>query len=137
MVETGGDTRTVDELLAAVPNTRRRDDARTVTDLMRQVTGVEPALWSGNIVGFGSLHYRYESGREGDTPVVGLAPRAQALTLYGVINADADDAAAEAELARLGPHTTGKGCLYLKDVGKVDLEVLRGMIRSAWSARAS
>jgi hypothetical protein len=129
----GGDA-AVDTHLDAVPDARRRDDARAVTELMREVTGVDPVLWPGGIVGFGTLHYRYESGRVGDTVVVGLAPRKQALTLYGLFPSGSSTPDDNPLLARLGPHTTGKGCLYLKDLSRTDLAVLRSLITDAWAA---
>jgi hypothetical protein len=109
----------VRDFIAKVQPERRRRDAETLLELFSRVTGTEPTLW-GTIVGFGSYHYKYESGREGDTATVGFAPRKAASTVYL-----ADGVAAHTEeLSRLGPHTTGVGCLYLKDVSAVDLDVL-------------
>lgn len=120
METTGGD---VEEFLAGVTPARRRRDATTMVGLMREVTGAEPVLW-GTIVGFGEYHYRYESGREGDAPAAGFAPRRSATVVY---LSDGVDSHAES-LARLGPHGTGVGCLYLKDAGAVDLAVLRQIV---------
>ena len=90
---------------------------------MDRVTEESPRLW-GSIVGFGQYHYRYASGREGDWPAVSLSPRKQALTLY---ISDGYDQYAEL-MARLGPHTTGKSCLYIKRLADVDRDVLRSLV---------
>ncbi|HMO10186.1 MAG TPA: DUF1801 domain-containing protein [Actinotalea sp.] len=113
----------------AVPDPRRREDARTTVELMRRATGLEPVMW-GAIIGFGSYHYRYPSGREGDMPAAGFSPRKAATTVYLM---DGLDQHAEA-LARLGPHTVGKSCLYLKRLADVDLAVLEEMVRASYLA---
>ncbi|WP_433064826.1 DUF1801 domain-containing protein [Dactylosporangium sp. CS-033363] len=118
----------VDEFLAGVADPKRRADAEAVCALMREVTGLEPAMWGPSIVGFGQYHYRYATGREADWPAVGLSPRKQALTLY---LSDGYERYAE-QLARLGPHSTGRSCLYIKRLADVDLEVLRGLIRDGF-----
>lgn len=118
----------VAEFLGTVPHRQRREDAEELCELMRGVTGVEPALWGPSIVGFGQYRYRYASGREGDWPAVGLSPRKQALTLY---ISDGYDQYAEL-LARLGPHTTGKSCLYIKRLSDIDLDVLRTLIKDGF-----
>ena len=108
----------------------RRRDAETLTALMQEVSGREPATW-GTIIGFGSCHYRYPTGTEGDTGILAFAPRKASTTIYLL-----DGAAAHAEaLAQLGPHTTAVSCLYIKDLEKVDLDVLRGILQSslAWA----
>lgn len=119
MKPTGG---SVDEFLAAVTPAKRQRDAVAMVALMREITGREPELW-GTIVGFGSCHYRYPTGTEGDMPLVAFAPRKQATTVYLL-----DTGAHSAGLARLGPHDTGVGCLYIKDLQAVDTEVLRDII---------
>lgn len=126
MKPTGDD---VAGLIARSTPAVRRRDAETLTALLQDVTGREPQTW-GTIIGFGSCHYRYPTGTEGDTAVLGFAPRKAATTIYLF---EGTDAHAE-ELARLGPHTTGVGCLYLKDLDQVDLTVLRGILERslAW-----
>ncbi len=110
------------------PATRRRD-AETLTALMQEISGREPVTW-GTIIGFGSCHYVYPTGTEGDMPLLAFAPRKTATTIY----LESTDEYA-AELADLGPHTTGVGCLYIKDLEQVDLDVLRGILERslAWS----
>jgi len=112
--------------LDSVQDPRRRREGQELAALMERVTGWTPVMWGASIVGFGDLHYRYESGREGDTFVVGFSPRKSALTLYGLLS-DADDAALEA----LGPHTRGKGCLYVKDLARIDTDVLEALVTDA------
>jgi hypothetical protein len=127
---TGAD---VEEFLASVPDEQRRADARRLTAMMAEVTGEPPALWGPSIIGFGQYHYRYASGHEGDAPVAGFAPRKPHLVVYLV--GDYETHFGEA-LTRLGPHKTGKSCLYVKRLSDVDEAVLREMIeRSMQVAR--
>ncbi|MGM7667779.1 DUF1801 domain-containing protein [Microbacterium sp. A93] len=112
----------VGAFIAAVAPAVRRRDAETLTSLLQEIAGREPILW-GTIIGFGSCHYRYPTGSEGDMPVLAFAPRKSASTIY----LDSTDRHSDA-LAQLGPHTVGKGCLYIKDLEKVDLDVLRGIL---------
>ncbi len=112
----------VADIIGKARSAVRRRDAETLTAMMREVSGREPAAW-GTIIGFGSCHYRYPTGTEGDMPVMGFSPRAQATTVYLM----ATSARAEA-LARLGPHTTGVSCLYIKNLDDVDLGVLREIL---------
>ena len=107
----------------------RRQDARALCELMQRVSGLAPKLWGASIVGFGSYHYRYESGREGDAPLVGFSPRKANLALY-VLRQDRSDLYPDL-LARLGPHTRGVSCLYLKRLADADLEVLEEIIRTS------
>ena len=121
--------------LAAVPDPRRREEGRILDALHRKVTGCEPKMWGPSIVGYGSYTYRYDSGREGTMARAGFSPRKPASTLY-LMGTYAGDRAAEAEalFARLGPHTTGKACLYLKRLDRIDLAVLEALVRLSWEA---
>jgi hypothetical protein len=123
-------TVSVSEFLDACTDEARRADAKTLVKLMRRVTGNEPAMWGPSIVGFDSYHYIYESGREGDMPIVGFSPRKAANVLYGTIGFDGT----EALLEKLGKNTTGKGCLYIKRLVDVDLKVLETLVEKAVSA---
>jgi len=107
----------------------RRRDAETLTALMQEISGREPVTW-GTIIGFGSCHYKYPTGTEGDMPLLAFAPRKASTTVY----LESTDAYAE-ELSKLGPHTASVGCLYIKDLEKIDLDVLRGILEKslAWS----
>ena len=115
----------VEAFLAQVPNDQQREDARRLCALMEEITGEPPAMWGSSIVGFGTYHYRYASGHEGDSALAGFSPRRQHLVIYLVGEfADRHHAA----LARLGPHKTGKGCLYIRRLDEVDPDALRELI---------
>jgi hypothetical protein len=108
----------------------QRADAKALARLMQKITGNKPAMWGPSIVGFDKYHYIYESGREGDMPVLGFSPRKAANVLYGAIGFNGADAL----LARLGKHTTGKGCLYIKKLADVDQKVLEALLEKAVAA---
>lgn len=101
----------------------QRTDAGRLADIMSEISG-EPARMWGTIVGFGNYHYRYASGREGDAPLVGFSPRRRELTLYLTTEPDVRATL----LPRLGPHRAGAGCVYVKRLDTVDLDVLREFI---------
>jgi len=115
----------VAEFLAQVPDGQRRGDAYRLCALMQEITGEPPAMWGTSIIGFGSYHYRYASGREGDSALASFSPRGQHLAIYLV--GEFTDRHRSA-LARLGPHKTGKGCLYVKRLDDVDSDALRELI---------
>jgi Domain of unknown function (DU1801) len=119
----------VEEFLAHVPNEQQREDARRLCTVMAEVTGEPPVMWGTSIIGFGTHHYRYPSGREGDSALASFSPRSQHLAIYLI----GDFAHRhQSVLARLGPHETGKGCLYVKRLDQVDQAALRELIdRSA------
>jgi hypothetical protein len=109
----------------------RRLDAKAVIKMMKNATGEKPKMWGPSIIGFGTQHYKYDSGREGDTVLVGFSPRKAATVLYGLTGFK--DAAAL--LAKLGKHTTGKGCLYLKSLSDVDQKILEKLIVKSVAAK--
>ncbi|GIF77221.1 DUF1801 domain-containing protein [Asanoa siamensis] len=115
----------VEAFLAAVADERRRDDARSLAALMTEITGETPRMWGPSIVGFGSYHYRYESGREGDAPLTGFSPRKTSLVVYLV---GGYEERYPGVLAKLGKHKTGKGCLYLNRLADADEATLRELI---------
>ncbi|MDE2848258.1 MAG: DUF1801 domain-containing protein [Gemmatimonadota bacterium] len=117
----------VEAFIDAVDHPRRREDARTLLDLMQRVTGEQPVMWGPSIVGYGSYHYRYASGQEADWPVVGFSPRKQNLSIYIMTGFEASDAL----LSRLGKHKTGKSCLYVNKLADVDLDVLEKLVRAS------
>ena len=117
----------VEAFLDSVDNEDRREDARRVIAIMRQVTEEPAKMWGSRLVGFGSYHYRYASGREGDWPLTGLSPGKRNLTVY--IMPGFDDYGEM--LARLGKHRTGKSCLYVNRLRDVDLNVLKEIIRQS------
>ncbi|WP_223693250.1 DUF1801 domain-containing protein [Leifsonia poae] len=116
-------------LLNRVKHPVRRRDAETLLDLFGRTTGAAPQVWHGSIIGFGEYHYEYASGRKGDSAAAGFAPRAAATTVYlpDGVGAHAD------RLERLGPHTTGVGCLYLKNLAAIDLDVLAEIVGASFS----
>ena len=115
----------VEEFLATVPDEHRRKDAQQLCAMMRDITGEPPVMWGASIVGFGTYHYRYASGREGDSPLAGFSPRRQHLVIYLIGEFESRH---RAVLARLGPHQAGKGCLYLKRLDHVDRAALRELV---------
>lgn len=112
----------------SLPSPRQREQGRAMLELFGAVTGVEPVMWGPSIVGYGQVHYVYESGREGDMAAVGFSPRTRELSLYGL---QSDPASAEL-LDRLGPHRRGLGCVYVRDLGAVDVGVLRDLLAQGW-----
>jgi len=119
--------------LNAIEDEGRRRDAKKIVKLMRDVTGAKPSMWGDSIVGFGSYDYEYASGHSGTTCVLGFANRKQDLTLYGLQGVDGADQLLE----RLGRHRRGKGCLYLKRLDDVDLDVLEQLVRTVWTAHTT
>ncbi|MFD1714988.1 DUF1801 domain-containing protein [Amnibacterium flavum] len=119
----------VDEFLRSVPDQRRRSDGVRLKDLFEHTTGLPAVMWGPSIVGFGSVHYRYESGREGDTVLVGFAPRKAATALYGLYSAYEGDP--DPLFETLGAFTTGKSCVYIKSLDDVDIAVLETIVRNA------
>lgn len=118
----------VREFVKAIEHPKRRRDAETLLEMMSRATGEKPRLW-GTIIGFGTYHYKYQSGREGDSGAASFAPRKPATTLYL-----ADGVGAHADLLdRLGPHTTGVGCVYIKDLEAVDLKVLEAIVARSYA----
>lgn len=117
----------VEEFLKRVENEKRRTDSFAILQLMERVTGETPKMWGDSIVGFGSYHYKYASGREGDWFLAGFSPRKQNLTLY--IMAGFDEY--EDLLKDLGKHKTGKSCLYINKLDDVDPDVLKELIKAS------
>src|SRR5271155_3166078 len=109
--------------IAALADPAKRTDAKVLVKLMQSAAGEKPKMWGPSIIGFGSYHYKYESGRQGDMPVIAFSPRKSATVLYGMIGFDQ----AAPLLAKLGNHTTGKGCLYIKKLADVDQHVLQAL----------
>ena len=112
--------------IATVEHPTRRTDAEYLLAMMQRVTGCEPQMWGPSIIGYGSYHYRYDSGREGDALATGFSPRKSNLVVYIMPGyADFDD-----QLARLGKYKLGKSCLYINKLADVDEEVLKELIRA-------
>jgi hypothetical protein len=114
----------VEAFLTAVVNEKRRDDCRAVMEIMTEITGEEPKMWGSSLIGFGSYHYKYASGQEGDWPITAVSPRKQSLTLYIMSGFDRH----EELMGKLGKYKTGKSCLYVNKLEDVDLPTLRTLI---------
>ena len=110
--------------IAAIANEEQRNDAETLLALMRRVTRQEPRMWGPTIVGFGSYHYKYESGHEGDSALAGFAVRGREIDVYIAESFEGRDVL----LAKLGKHRTGKVCVYIRRLANVDLKVLETLV---------
>jgi len=114
----------VGDFISSIEDPVRRADCLKITDLMQKLTGEPPRMWGDSMVGFGTYHYKYASGREGDWFLVGFSPRKQNLTLYLMSGFKQT----ESLLMKLGRYKTGKSCLYIKKLDDIDLDVLKEMI---------
>jgi hypothetical protein len=117
--------------LAKLPDQTKRADAQVLVKMMQRATGEKPVMWGPSIIGFGRVHYVYESGREGDMCLVGFSPRKSAVVLY-ILTGLRDE---KSLLAKLGKHATGKVCLYIKKLADVDPKVLDEMIVKCVASR--
>jgi hypothetical protein len=115
----------------ALTDEAKRTDAKALVKLMQNVTGEKPQMWGPSIIGFGSYHYTYESGRQGDMPLAGFSPRKAATVVYGLTGFSES----EALLAKLGKHTTGGGCLYIKKLADVNQKVLETLVVKSVAAK--
>ena len=113
--------------LAKIKDEGRRKDLSAIIQLITDQTGIEPKMWGPSIVGFGSYHYKYESGHEGDAPLTGLASRSNAIVLYLTAAFDQRDEL----LNKFGKHKTGKGCIYIQKLQDIDTSVLAKMVRNS------
>lgn len=112
---------------------RRIEHGRLLLEIFGRATGAQPVMWGPSMVGYGQVHYRYTTGREGDTFKLGFSPREAKISLYGLTSA----AGSAGLLDRLGKHTTGKSCLYINKPADVDLRVLEDLVRLAWNSDLS
>jgi hypothetical protein len=126
-LKTKPNEQSVEQFLQGVPDDQKRQDCFTILELMHQVTQMEPQMWGSSMVGFGSYHYKYASGHEGDSFLTGFSPRKQNLTLYIMPGFDQYDAL----MQKLGKYTTGKSCLYIKRLADIDLPTLKELIRQS------
>jgi len=123
-------TITVSSFLKRIKDPELRNDCDTIIEIMESVSKLKPVMWGSAIIGFGTRHYVYESGREGDTMIVGFSPRKQAIALYlaGGLEPLKD------ELSNLGKHTTGKGCLYIKSLNDVNIVTLKKILTKSYKS---
>ena len=126
-LKTKRNNQSVKGFLNGIPDERNRRDACAILALMQQFTKAEPQMWGSSSVGFGTYHYRYASGREGDWPIIGFSPRKQSLTLYIMAGFEGYGEL----LGRLGKHKTAKACLYINRLEDVHLPTLKALIRQS------
>lgn len=126
-LKTKATEKSVDAFLKSIPDAATRNDCLTLVPIMKKATGSPPKMWGSAMVGFGSYHYKYESGREGDWFLTGFSPRKQNLTVYIMAGFDRYDAL----MRKLGKHKTGKSCLYLRSLADVDRKVLTQLIQES------
>ena len=119
----------VEEFMAGVSPARRKKDGEALIEMMREITGHEPKMWGPSIIGFGSVHYKYASGREGDWPILGFSPRKASLSIYLCLG-DMQELHGH-HLAKLGKHRATVGCLYINKLDDVNLAVLHDMLVEA------
>jgi hypothetical protein len=117
----------VSAFLNAIPDKQVREDCQAIAEIMQAATKAKPQMWGGNLVGFGSYHYVYASGREGDWPLTAFSPRKQNITLYIMAGFDQYDDL----LARLGKHACGKSCLYIKRLSDVHVPTLKKLVNAS------
>lgn len=119
----------VEDFINSVDHEGKRNDAFEILEMMKTITKEKPRMWGASIIGFGDVHYKYASGREGDWFKVGFSPRKANISLYLM---GCDVSKAEEMLSRLGKHKTGKGCLYINKLADTDTEVLKEMIKEGY-----
>lgn len=112
------------EFIEAVDSPKKREDAYRLLDIFTETTGFEAKMWGPSIIGFGSYHYVYKTGHEGDAPLVGFSPRKAKISLYFAPG----DTQREELLSKFGKHTSGKACVYITKVDDIDIEVLQDLI---------
>ncbi|MBZ4033484.1 DUF1801 domain-containing protein [Flavobacterium sp. 17A] len=114
----------VTDFINAVENDAKRNDAFELLKVIQETTGFEPKMWGPSIIGFGSYHYKYDSGHEGDAPLAGFSPRKTAMTVYFYL----PEEKREELLSKLGKHTSSKACIYIKKLADIDIEILKKII---------
>lgn len=117
----------------ALTDPTRRADAKALVKLMQGASGEKPKMWGPSIIGFGSYHYRYDSGREGDMPIISFSPRKAATVLYNLTGFSGSASL----LAKLGKHMKGRGCLYIKKLADVDQQVLQALVVKSLAAMSA
>ncbi|PIC65039.1 hypothetical protein CSV79_03660 [Sporosarcina sp. P13] len=115
------------EFIENVDNPKKREDAFRLLDIFTDTTGYEAKMWGASIIGFGSYHYVYKTGHEGDAPLVGFSPRKAKISLYFATG----DSEREQLLERFGKHTSGKACVYINKVADIDVDVLQELIQQS------
>jgi uncharacterized protein DUF1801 len=117
----------VKEFLNQIPDKERRDDCIAVAKMMEEITGEKPTMWGPSIIGFGTYHYKYASGREGDWPISAFSPRKKDMTLYIMMGFEKHPEL----MKQLGKHSTGKSCLYIKRLSDIHIPTLKKLIKAS------
>lgn len=125
--KTQATTASVDDYIAAIADELKRKDTQTLLDLLKKITGDTPVLWGDGIIGFGSYHYQYESGREGDMPLIGFSPRKREFAIYIMSGFEQ----LQAHLNKLGKHKAGKSCLYIKRLSDININALSELMKES------
>lgn len=120
-------TSVLDFINTFVADETKRGDAFELVKIMQKVTGFEPKMWGPSIIGFGSYHYKYASGHEGDAPLAGFSPRKAAISLYVYLSPEKR----EDLLSKLGKHRAAKGCIYIKKLSDINIEILKEMVSAS------
>lgn len=115
------------QFIEEIENPKKREDAYKLLDIFTETTGLEAKMWGPSIIGFGSYHYKYKSGHEGDAPLVGFSPRKAKISLYFATG----DTQREEILKGFGKHTTGKACVYINKVSDIDVKILKILIKQS------
>jgi hypothetical protein len=115
------------EFIETIENPKKREDAYILLDIFTETTGFQAKMWGTSIIGFGSYHYKYKSGHEGDAPLVGFSPRKAKISLYFATG----DTHRDDLLKDLGKHTTGKACVYINKIADIDVDVLKAIIKQS------
>lgn len=116
------------DYINTLPSEAKKEDAWFIHDFMKDLTKLEPKMWGPSIIGFGSYHYKYDSGHEGDMALLCFSPRKPRMVFYVLTDFEGQ----EELLSKLGKYKTGKVCLYINKLADVDIEVLKQIIKSAW-----
>lgn len=119
--------KSVKDFLNQIPDEQRRADCFAIAKIMQAITGNKPKMWGPSIVGFGTYHYKYASGREGDWPITGFSPRKKDLTLYIMMGFEKHPEL----MKQLGKHSTGKSCLYIKRLSDIHMPTLKKLIKES------
>ena len=119
----------VEDFINSVDHEGKRKDAFEILDMMKTITGEKPRMWGPSIIGFGDVHYKYASGKEGDWFKIGFSPRKAKISLYLM---GCDISKGQEMLGRLGKHKIGKGCLYVNKLADIDINVLKEMIKEGY-----
>lgn len=135
-VKTTQNAASVEDFIASVEPASKREDAKVLDQLFRKVTGEEPAMWGPTIIGYGSYHYKYDSGREGDATRSGFSPRKAKHSLYlmGRYCDQETGKKVDALLEKMGKHKSGASCVYVNKLADIDLDVLEEIIAICWAA---